>query len=264
MKIGIIGYGFVGQAVANAHDTNQLLINDPIKLGNDSVSIDQLKAETDWIYVCVPTPANEDGSNNTDILTSVFESINGYEGYVISKCTALPSFYAQAKESYTFKLVHMPEFLTAANANNDYLNPELIVIGASTEESVFVYDNIIKADKVNKEYATIISTDIASASAMKYYANSFLANKIIFNNQFKVWAESQGATWKDVTDILELDSRLGNSHFSVPGSDGIPGYGGYCFPKDVDAVIASAKQSNISVSLIEHQRDVNNQLRQKD
>jgi len=262
MKIGIIGYGFVGQAVANAQDQDLLLINDDAKLGEASASIDAIKEHTDWVYVSVPTPANEDGSNNTDILTSVFESLDGYEGYVISKCTALPSFYLSAKEKYTFKLIHMPEFLTAANANDDYLHPQLIVIGGDVDDTIFVYEKIIAKDKTDKEYATVISTDIATASAMKYYANSFLATKIIFNNQFKAWAESQGALWKDVTDILECDARLGNSHYTVPGPDGKFGYGGYCFPKDVNAVIASANANGISMTLLEHQVAVNEQLRQ--
>ena len=91
MKIGIIGHGFVGQAVANAHEADILLINDP-KLGSESVKIEEIKRQAEWIYVCVPTPMSTDGTIDTSILSSVFASLDGYTKLVISSAQHCPRF----------------------------------------------------------------------------------------------------------------------------------------------------------------------------
>jgi nucleotide sugar dehydrogenase len=259
MKIGIIGHGFVGKAIANAHDRNNLLINDP-KLF-ESASIEEIKNNTAWIYVAVPTPMSESGEMDTSILESVLDSLAGYKGLVISKCTALPNYYISAKKHYNFRLMHVPEFLTAANANVDYMTPEMIVMGGDIEDCQYYKDVVVQADKTNTMSTKFVATDIGTASAMKYYANSFLATKVVFNNQFAEWCTKQGINWDNLTTINKLDKRLGNTHWSVPGPDGMFGYGGYCFPKDVSALIHSEHGENLS--LLKHQFEVNGKIRSK-
>lgn len=259
MKIGIIGHGFVGKAIANAQDQNNLLINDPKLVG--SKSIEEIKANTKWVYVSVPTPMSESGELDTSILESVLDSLQGYTGLVISKCTALPSYYISAKKHYNFRLIHVPEFLTAANANTDYMTPEMIVMGGDIEECQYYKDVVVQADKTNTMSTKFVATDIGTASAMKYYANSFLATKVVFNNQFAEWCTKQGINWDNLTTINKLDKRLGNTHWSVPGPDGMLGYGGYCFPKDVSALIHS--EHGESLSLLKHQFEVNGKIRSK-
>lgn len=115
MKIGIIGYGFVGKAVAAAYEPSQLLINDPLL--EDSVSLTEIKTECDAVFVCVPTPQNKDGSCDTSALVCVLEKLQGYTGLVISKSTAVPQVYAELESRYSdLKFAHVPEFLTAANS----------------------------------------------------------------------------------------------------------------------------------------------------
>lgn len=257
MKIGIIGHGFVGKAIANAHNQNELLINDP-KL-SDSKSIEEIKLNTDWVYIAVPTPMLDSGEIDTSILKSVLDSLQGYTGLVISKCTALPNFYISSKKHYNFRLMHVPEFLTAVNANVDYLNPEMIVMGGDLNDCQYYKDVVIQADKTNTMSTKFVATDIGTASAMKYYANSFLATKVVFNNQFAEWCAKQGIDWDNLTTINKLDKRLGNTHWAVPGPDGMLGYGGYCFPKDVSALIHS--EHNESLSLLKHQFEVNKKIR---
>jgi UDPglucose 6-dehydrogenase len=257
MKIGIIGHGFVGRAIANAHNQNELLINDPKLVG--SKSIEEIKLNTDWVYVSVPTPMLESGEIDTSILKSVLDSLEGYKGLVISKCTALPGYYISAKKHYSFRLMHVPEFLTAANANTDYMTPEMIVMGGDIDDCHYYKDVVVQADKTNTMSTKFVGTDIGTASAMKYYANSFLATKVIFNNQFAEWCTKQGIDWDNLTTINKLDKRLGNTHWAVPGPDGMLGYGGYCFPKDVSALIHS--EHNESLSLLKHQFEVNGKIR---
>lgn len=257
MKIGIIGYGFVGRAIANAHDQNELLINDP-KLF-DSQSIEEIKANTNWIYVAVPTPMFDSGELDTSILESVLDSLQGYAGLIISKCTALPNYYISAKKHYNFRLMHVPEFLTAANANVDYMTPEMIVMGGDIDDCQYYKDVVVQADKTNTMATKFVATDIGTASAMKYYANSFLATKVVFNNQFAEWCTKQGISWDNLATINKLDKRLGNTHWAVPGPDGMFGYGGYCFPKDVSALTHS--EHSESLSLLKHQFEINVKIR---
>ena len=258
MKIGIIGHGFVGRAIANAHDQDNLLINDP-KLF-ESVSIEEIKDNTDWVYVAVPTPMSDSGEMDTSILNSVLDSLIDYKGLVISKCTALPSYYVAAKKHYNFRLMHVPEFLTAANANKDYMSPDMIVMGGDLGDCEYYKDVVVQADKTNTMATKFIVADIGTASAMKYYANSFLATKVVFNNQFAAWCTKQGINWNNLSAINKLDKRLGNTHWDVPGPDGMFGYGGYCFPKDVSALTHS--EHNECLSLLKHQFEVNSQIRQ--
>lgn len=257
MKIGIIGYGFVGKAIANAHDQSKILINDP--KFDKSASIEEIKNNTDWIYVSVPTPMSGSGEIDTSILESVLDSLEGYTGLVISKCTALPSYYINAKKHYKFKIIHVPEFLTAANANADYMTPSMIVMGGDIEDCQYYKDIIVNADNTNTMSTKFVATDIGTASAMKYYANSFLATKVVFNNQFAEWCAKQGIDWNNLASINKLDKRLGNTHWDVPGPDGMFGYGGYCFPKDVSALTHS--EHGESLSLLKHQFEVNGKIR---
>lgn len=257
MKIGIIGHGFVGRAIANAHDQDKLLINDP-KLF-ESASIEEIKNNTDWIYIAVPTPMQDSGELDISILEAVLDSLQGYTGLVISKCTALPNYYILAKKHYNFRLMHVPEFLTAANANIDYMTPEMIVMGGDINDCEYYKDVVVQADKTNTMSTKFVATDIGTASAMKYYANSFLATKVIFNNQFAEWCAKQGISWDNLTTINKLDKRLGNTHWAVPGLDGMFGYGGYCFPKDVSALTHS--EHHECLSLLKHQFEVNEKIR---
>ena len=99
MRIGIIGYGVVGQAVAALHDRTMLMINDPYTLEEwNSYTVDKIMKNCGWIYLCLPTPSNDQGACDTSILTTVFDQLKNYEGIVISKSTAPPKFYIDALE----------------------------------------------------------------------------------------------------------------------------------------------------------------------
>jgi len=270
MRVGVIGYGYVGKAVVAAHDRKLIMINDPYALEEwEQHTIEQIKEHTGWIYVCVPTPMAPDGTCDTSILQSVFDSLSDYEGIVISKSTAPPEFYLNTiKEcgqwkKYKFRLIHMPEFLTASNALHDYMHPETIVIGGNAIDVNYVAQFVIATDMTYKHKANIIKTDIGSAAAMKYYANSWLATKVVFNNQFANWCKSQGVKWNDVAEVCKEDRRLGHTHYRVPGDNGDVGYSGACFPKDISAILASASKKDVDMSLLQTQVEINNQMREK-
>jgi UDPglucose 6-dehydrogenase len=249
MKVGIIGYGYVGSAVAASYPDDKILINDP-RYRLKSKSIKKLKEKCQAIFVCVPTPQSDNGECDTSILEGVMAKLEGYEGIVIAKSTAGPQVYADLEQNYDLKLAHVPEFLTQARAKFDYVNPHKIVVGCREEIRQEVADVIMTSAvnfaRVNIEYCTI-----QEASFFKYLANTQLAIKVIVNNEYSQLAEHLGVNWDTVVNIARTDYRLGATHWAVPGPDGQRGFGGACFPKDTAALSYIAEQHNVAVDVLD-------------
>lgn len=256
MKIGIIGLGFVGNAVAESHQQQDLIIRDP-KLQAESASIDEIK-KSDGIYVCVPTPMKDSGQCDDSYVKSVLKDLEGYRGVIICKSTIPPSVYKELHAQYS-NIVHCPEFSTAANAVNDYLSSEWVLVGGDSEWNQKAIDIIKNSNIQAKEF---LQTNIQTAALFKYIANSFLATKVTFMNDMYQLASKLDVDWKDIKNIASLDPRLGNTHWAVPGPDGMYGYGGACFPKDVAAIIAEAHNQGIDFELLQKVVSVNNKHRQ--
>lgn len=255
MKIGIIGLGYVGSAVYNTHKNQNIVIKDP-KLGNQSSAIEDIKS-TDGIYICVPTPMMENGHCDISYVESVLDELADYENVIICKSTLPPGVYQTFQKKYP-NIVHAPEFLTAANANQDYENSTWVLIGGHElyvqKAKQIISSSTIKATDYH-------CTDIATASLFKYLANTFLSTKVIFMNQLHQLATALNVDWNELIQISEKDSRLGTSHWQVPGPDGYFGYGGACFPKDVSALIEHAKDLDIDLSLLNEVQNINSRLR---
>jgi UDPglucose 6-dehydrogenase len=230
MKIGIIGLGFVGEAISKAHDwmDESICIDiDPKK--NCKGTYEQLD-HTDGVYVCVPSPMKSNGECDTSILDSVLVKLKtfNYKQPIISKVTAPPQAYTKWSEILP-NLVYSPEFLTAANAYQDYIQTDFIVVGGTTKayqrEAALIIEEGIRGP-IKKYYCTL-----EEASLMKYTINSFLATKVSFMNEIYRVALANGIDYNIVAELVKLDKRIGTSHMKVPGEDGF-GFGGMCFPKD--------------------------------
>lgn len=239
MKIGIVGLGFVGGAVKNAYDLAgiEVVCVDPIK--GYTATFDDLQS-CDGVFVCVPSPTRDDGACDTSILESVVEKLANYKGVIISKVTAPPNVYIELNKKYP-NLVHAPEFLTAANANADYLNGEFLIIGGNYPYRVSAYEIIVEGQKNIRDYK-IRLVGIGEASLIKYTINSFLSVKVSFMNELYNLVQAAGLNWNDIRESLPLDPRQGTSHFDVPGPDGKFGFGGACFPKDTSALLKYAEE----------------------
>ena len=262
MKIGIIGMGYVGRAVAASWLGSQHVVKfyDPAVAGSTDNINDVVADRPGAIFVCVPTPQNEDGSCDTAIIKNTLDQLIGnYAGIIIVKSTVPPEFW----KSYTqhSNLFHVPEFLVASNAIHDYLNPQFIFIGGHKNQSYQVL-RILQASAVRLAVPTYC-TDLITASLVKYFMNTFLATKVTVLNQFNQLSDAIGADWNDFTEMLTMDERMGNSHIQVPGPDGKYGYGGACFPKDVRAIINSIQAHNVSAGIIEAVDSANTQFRGK-
>lgn len=251
MRIGIIGHGFVGQAVDYGFSHKFKVIVDlkydtnvfDNKEHHNSIedAFDGAVLLPEFIFVCVPTPMGVNGEIDDSIIKQVLHDINQYSSssIVILKSTITPNVLSNLLEKFpNLKLVYNPEFLTERSAKDDFVNPEFHVIGSSSEllqntvEDLYLNHSLCRRCPVHK-------MGFLESAFVKYGINTFLATKITFMNQIKDVVNEKGLNFQTVINTICSDSRIGYSHSRVPGFDGKPGYGGACFPKDVSALIHS-------------------------
>ena len=260
MKVAIIGFGFVGKALKNAiHKNVDVFIVDP-KLDTHIKDLEKFNPE--FIFICVPTPMLDDGTQDCSIIESVIDEIyeNKLESIIVIKSTVLPNLY----NSFSKKIKNLlcnPEFLREKSAYYDFINSEFILIGGDKKLSNKLKNFYINHTECISENFQF--TDLISASLIKYAINTFLATKVIFFNQlYNIFNNSNSTSnWSDFLKIISSDSRIGNSHMQVPGPDNRFGFGGPCFPKDCNALYKYSKDINQNFSLLAHAVLINNNIR---
>lgn len=254
-SIGVIGWGFVGQATGLGFATNpknKIFWYDKYKESQNT--LDEVIEKSDFIFICVPTPIFEDYSGMDmsiveGVIDQVAPKIGNTDKILVLKSTSLPGTIKKVSKKYPkVNFVMNPEFLTQRNANSDFLNPARTVIGAETDDI---------ARKVVKIYKTIlpknqpyIVTDPTSAEVIKYMSNLILASKVLLANEFYEISKAVGANYIDIQKAVESDPRVG-THLGVPGPDGDRGFGGACFPKDMVGILGLAKKKKVDVSALE-------------
>jgi UDPglucose 6-dehydrogenase len=154
-------------------------------------------------------------------------------------------------------VVFNPEFLTEANSINDFKNQNRIIIGGPKKAASKVRRIFVKAFPKVK----IIKTDSTYAEMVKYITNCFLAMKVSFANEMYQICEGLDIDYDKVIEYAMHDERLGYSHWNVPGPDGDFGYGGHCFPKDVQALKSLACSLGCSPRMLEATDSKNNDVR---
>lgn len=260
MKIGIIGFGFVGKAIGWTHRNDELIIRDP-KL-QDSAELAQFIG-CEAIFICVPSPSTQDGHCNTSMLEQTVKEllliVGDNEIPIICKTTAPPTFYQRLQQEYS-NIVHCPEFLTAANANDDYLNQNYCVLGGDYDVCVKARQIIIHGRPMATDKFTIVP--IKTAALYKYMINCYLATKVTFMNEFKKVADGLDVDWRDLLYLSDHEDRIGATHMNVPGPDGKYGWGGSCFPKDVTAIQMEAIDLKINFELMNSVSAINKKHRE--
>ena len=234
VNIGIVGYGFVGKAIAHGFQRCNLTIIDPT-LGNSTADLVNSDKKFEAIFVSVPTPMGTNGAIDTSIVEKVFQEISGLDTLIVLKSTVVPSVVEKLAQLYP-NFVYNPEFLTEKNALRDFEFPFLHVYGGeawATEKLEKIYVDHSICDRG----AEVRRMTAKEASFVKYSINSYLALKVVFWNQMKELMESHGADYDVVRDAFTCDPRIGTSHSVVPGHDGRIGTGSACFSKDIPALI---------------------------
>jgi UDPglucose 6-dehydrogenase len=211
----------------------------------------------------VPTPVAEDGSCDTSIVKDVLIelSMRDYKGVVVVKSTIIPDYLHEFKKEFDLKIVYNPEFLTEANANEDFKNPPFQVFGGKWRDCEVVEKAYLRHSSV--KIVPTFKVDLTTASLLKYTINSWLATKVTFFNELKVLHElgSSMVSWEQFTDMLSRDERIGKTHMQVPGPDGEKGFGGHCFPKDTEALLNYANKKNIKMSVLRKAVQTNKKIR---
>ena len=210
------------------------------------VGAEDAVASSEFVFLCLPTPQEEDGRADVDALLSVVNQIREVvsPGTIIVNKSTVPvgtnTTLATAIRRDDVSVVSNPEFLREGAAVTDFLQPDRIVIGANDSKA---------GDRVAQIYesidAPIIHVDPASAETIKYATNSFLATKVSFVNALAAVCEAVGADIDAVTAGLGSDTRIG-PRFLQPG----PGWGGSCFPKDMHALVRIATDAGYEFDLL--------------
>ena len=247
-KVGVIGNGFVGESQAYAFspvaDVKIFDVN-PVKATHTLLEV----LSQDFIFVALPTPMKENGEQNNSYIENFFSNIGLYNtnAIFILKSTVLPGTTKLLNEKYNFNIVFCPEFLTEKTAKLDMLTQSRVVIGGDKQHTEKVLE-LFKARFGQKHY---ILTDTTTAEFIKYMANTFLAVKVSVVNEFYRMSKVLGVNWSDALEGFVSDPRIGNSHTNVPGHDGKLGFGGTCFPKDINALITMGKELGVDMNTLE-------------
>lgn len=256
MKIGIIGYGYVGKAMAAAFDQSDEIDYDIVDPAYEEYDQDlsTMMESCDAAVVCVPTPQRGDGSCNDSIVISTVETIGKDKPIIIKSTTDIPTlqFFKTEYPNVTFS----PEFLRGRHSIEDFLAEDKMIIGGFEPECNYW----IRVFKKCINLETTVSIDIVEAGYVKYAENSFLAMRVtFFNDLYNLMKDANPELDYDATVFaLGIDPRIGHSHNQVPGYDGKFGWGGHCLPKDTSAFISFARRMNSDLPLIRSVRSINN------
>jgi len=266
MRIGIIGKGFVGSAVQFGFSPStgcdaevKVYDKDPNKAQH---SINEVVNKSDFIFVSVPTPSNKDGSINLDIVDEALSQINEVnesDAIILLRSTMVPGSTKNFQNKYPgLNLIFNPEFLTERSAQFDFINQSRFIVGGNPKH----------VNKVASMYRwrfgqsiPIIETNYETAELIKYMNNCFLATKVSFMNEMKLVADLCGADWVMAIEGFIRDGRVGHSHLDVPGHDGKLGFGGSCFPKDIQAMINFGQSIGVDMDTLSGAWETNLKIR---
>ena len=264
MKIGILGQGYVGSAIKIGFEKKYKNLNtfDKYKRFSSTVSsLEELTQSSNIIFICLPTPMKENGECDIGIVEKEIIKIDQYSTepkIIVIKSTVPPGTTKKIDtKSKNIDIIFNPEFLTEQNFIEDFKKQNRIVIGGN-EKSVQVIEEVYKRVFPS---TTIIKTDATTAEMIKYLTNTFLATKVSFANEIKMICDKIDVDYDEVVEYSLYDKRLGNSHWAVPGPDGKLGFGGSCFPKDINALIYFAKEKGLDLDLLQSVWETNLKVR---
>ena len=264
MRIGIVGKGFVGNAIYEGlRNFYNILVYD-IDQNKSNSTIQNVVQESNIIFQCLPTPMKKNGECDLSIVEKSLKNIDNIalqlknNPIVIIKSTVPPGTCERLNNSLqNINIVFNPEFLTEANSINDFKNQTRIILGGPRPYTTQVKIMFKRAFP----NIPIIKTGYKTAEMVKYFINNFLATKISFANEMYEICESLDIDYDKVTEYALYDQRIGKSHLAVPGHDGDKGFGGHCFPKDLDAMIYLMTQNNIESVILKATKEKNNIVR---
>jgi len=262
-NIGIIGFGFLGRALAHGFSlTTNIKIYDAYD--NNYDTIEDTVNSSDFIMVGVPTPMYGDGRQDLSNIDDVVENVARVaesKKIIVLRSTSIPGATRNYAEKYSDHVfIFQPEFLTERSSKLDFINAARIIIGHDPDEDFYAKE-VERLYRIRFPHTPIYLTTWEAAEVVKYMCNTFFAIKISFLNEIYDIAEHINVPFEDLKKMFLADGRIGNSHTDVPGHDGYRGYGGKCFPKDVLAFVRWAESKGLNTDMCKAANEVNERIR---
>lgn len=273
-NLGIIGYGFVGQAVAYGFGQSDpgsqasILFYDKFK---ESTPLEEVIKQSEFIFICLPTPMKEDESGIDlgiidEMMAKITPLTDQTDKIIVIKSTVVPGTTLRFEKKYpNSNFAFNPEFLTEANYLEDFVNANRTIVGANDD---LVSRRVVALYRQRFPKQKIFKTDPTSAEMVKYMANAYLSMKVIFAYEMFGLCEELGIDYKTVKEMVTADSRIEDTHLNVEAKDTAnsnttdrKGFGGKCFPKDITALIGLARELAVDLSLLETVWEKNKRIR---
>lgn len=264
--MNIVGKGFVGNTIAHLCDSNNIKYNvfDPkIKTAKAFRNIKQLVNaseilnEWNYYFICVPTPAEANGSCDLSIVSSAIEEIrknSTRKTVVVIRSTIVPKTCRKFHDTYSginFTIIFCPEFLREKTANDDAYNAKFLLLGSHNNEVSPEIVNFFKKMYAHNNDISIIVKTYEMCEIFKYTLNTYFATKITFFNEIFELCETIDVEYNELKELFSLDNRVGDYGTIVPGP-GNEFYGFHlkCLPKEVLGMIDLRKKLGLSSELM--------------
>lgn len=252
-KIGIVGNGFVGNAINKGlNHYHNVKIYDVNESKSTDVLSDVINQEI--VFVCLPTPMYKDTLDcNLSYITDFFNTVITYTYnpntvFVIKSTIPVGTTEKLCEKFKQLKIVHSPEFLTARTALIDFITPARNIVGGREENGTALVKELYE-----KRFPGVPCHVMSSNESefIKYFSNCFFATKVSFFNEMYILTKKLNLSWDNILSGVMSDGRIGISHYQVPGHDGDYGFGGTCFPKDINAFIKTFKENDIEPLILQ-------------
>lgn len=265
MKIGVIGYGVVGQAIHQVFKEK----GDEVKWKDriDGTPLPELCEWAEYIFLSLPTPTDfENEKYDLSIFDKVISEIVPYventEKLVVIKSTVVPGTTVKYQAMYPkVRFIFNPEFLTAATPVEDFRTQDRIVLGVPENVNpvdIRVYNHLIHFYISRFPKASMFTVGFTEAEMIKYMGNIFLSTKVIFANEMAELCNKLGANYHLVSSVVGMDQRIGPSHLKVTEKKG---FSGMCFPKDIIALINRGEEVGADMTLTKTVWEKNKKIR---
>ncbi len=257
MKIGVVGRGIVGKAVESLFAQRSTVVAWDIT-ESEPYPTEEL-TECACVFVCVPTPGGENGEAD---LTQVKEAIGRIpNNRIVLKSTVPPGATAQLSTLFDKDICYWPEYIGESSYHNPFFTSAIesmpfVVVGGASDTRAWALTVLQRVLGPTKTYFQCSSLE---AELIKYIENAFFAAKVTFANEFKKVCEAHQADWNIVREGWILDPRVSPMHTAVFEHD--PGFGGKCLPKDLRAIVHSARDLGYEPELLEQVLRSNAQFR---
>lgn len=268
MKIAIIGHGYVGKAIEKLfHEHAQLIIYDPAEFPADrpdfKLEIRKYVNECDLAVICVPTPMSEDGKCDTSLVEETLEWLA--TPLVLIKSTIPPGTTEILQAVYGKRICFSPEYIGEGKYFVQfwkYPHPtemkyhDFMIIGGEEPIRSRIVDIFAAALGPGCRFH---KTDSKTAELVKYMENSWGAMKVTFANEFFEIAKAFGVDYQEARELFLLDGRVERMHTMVRADS--RGFGGKCFPKDVNAIVKASERSGYEPKLLKQVLKSNDEFR---